>query len=461
MGFLEQTSLIKAGVRRKMVISYALMAIIPILVLTYFLISYILPSSPPDVFHLSLILILTLWISVLGYSVLRQMIMPLIKLAEEARKLADGNYGFTISVDTEDEVGEIAGSVSSIKRRIENYVTELDSYSKRTSKLNHKMQRNLLTLTSLMNLADMIGSQMKFQQITDYAARKIAEEMKGGFCAIYVRGEDNEYALSSLVKGAEGDIGEDEIAVLLSGLDIGAGSVPFLEFSPESAETRALGKFKKVYPKAALLVHPLTRRGDIFGMIVAGIEGTEEFSIEDKEMIEAFGKELLLVSVRTSCAEMSSSQHANDICSMEYFIMRVQEELTKAALHQSVCSLMCIKAEGLSALICDNEGVEELRDLITGIISAFLPDDAESAVNEEGRILALVPGMDKKSVCELAEELSDHVRERELPAPGGSSHLELTIGVAEGTSDASEPGELIEKAALFMEVSRGAGESEQ
>ncbi|MBU1932916.1 MAG: hypothetical protein KKC66_03335, partial [Candidatus Omnitrophica bacterium] len=93
LSFFKQLSLVPKGLRYKTMIAFSLMSLIPLLICFWLATNFIFPNI--DLFlglsmgNISLILVILLFIAILGLHLTRQMIDPIVKMADEARIIAN------------------------------------------------------------------------------------------------------------------------------------------------------------------------------------------------------------------------------------------------------------------------------------------------------------------------------------------------------------------------------------
>lgn len=127
MGGFTNLSIEKKSVRHKLLIAFSLMSIIPLLSMAYFVTNYIFIAIAKEMVQVSIVVIFSLWISWMGYLLARTIIMPLIDMANEVKKIASGRYDSRISISREDELGDIANSINIMVAKIQKHGEGTDS----------------------------------------------------------------------------------------------------------------------------------------------------------------------------------------------------------------------------------------------------------------------------------------------------------------------------------------------
>lgn len=445
--------------RKKIFLAYALMILAPLLLMVCLILRNMGVPCVSDPYFISFVMVLVSLVFFSGYFLIRRVIGPLFKLAEETKKIARPEYDPLESSGSEEHLGDLAANIFSIKSRMRGYVEQLKNYSKRTSVLNKKIQKNLLTLTNLMGMADMISEQTKFQKITDYVSRKMLEELGVGFCGVYLKSDDNTYILSSFSKDTEWEVDEKKIPGYLPLLEKKAQGLGFVELRTDAVEEDKPPGIADISPKSLFVVHPISRGEDVFGMLVIVNPGIEKLLPEDKEMIEAFGKMLRLVAERSSQSEgdLYGRERMSQLLGSESISSFVREDVTRSVLNRKPCSLMYVSVDTLEDSSNVSEKGKSPVEVVTSTILRMIPEAAKVARDIEAGILVSLPGVKKTEALVLAEHMRSAVNRELGTTDKEEKRAVLSIGIAEEPEDGIEPGELIEKAELFMTMAKSSG----
>ncbi len=459
MDLIKRYSIKNTGIKRKLTVSYALMAVIPLLVLAYVVITYAFPLYTTEFLQLFFMVVFAFWVSATGFWVIKQMFSPILKLSETTQKIAEGDNFDNISLFGDDELSRLAKGIFSLRDMLEEYKMEVRNYSKKTSLLNEKLQKNLLTLTNLMNLTDLINSEVKFQTVTEYAACKILEESEGGFCAIYVKSDQDSYALSSLVNKNDWSFDEEKLQSVLPSIEKRTENSSFVEISAEDLKREEGFYIERVSKETSFGFFVIRRSSHVFGMIVVARPRKKGFMPEDIDMLRVFGKELLLVATLSSPHESASEENnLSGFMEPNLFKEVTKQRIEQAVLSKKPCSIMSICFDGLM------EG-DPTEDLVKGdiiekakkVLLEMLPSGGRAAFYDKDQFLVFLPDKDKRSACSLAESLCSTVRKLNFNVLPENKILTLSIGVSESLSDETDAEKLIEKAQIFNRVARSSG----
>ncbi|MDP8248167.1 MAG: hypothetical protein P9M00_08520 [Candidatus Tritonobacter lacicola] len=116
---LKGMSLAKAGLKRKLMVSFALMSITPILACCCLLLYYIQPQGASMwVWMVSVVILLVLLISLFGFYLMKDVIVKVIRLAIAVEKLSTCDEIKDIDISGEDEIGVLEASINRLIRRL-------------------------------------------------------------------------------------------------------------------------------------------------------------------------------------------------------------------------------------------------------------------------------------------------------------------------------------------------------
>lgn len=111
-------SLVPLGIRHKLMISFALMSIIPLLICGYIVSSYIFPTAG-DIKDVSIILLISISMAFLGLYIAKEIVDAVVQLSKDAGALAKGDFNKILTKPTDDEIGEICNSLKDLVEHIQ------------------------------------------------------------------------------------------------------------------------------------------------------------------------------------------------------------------------------------------------------------------------------------------------------------------------------------------------------
>ena len=186
LGMFKRLSMVPKGLRYKLMLSFCLMSIIPLLVCVYLVSIYIFPHLD-NLSDVSIAVLLSIAIAVLGLGLAKRLIDPVIEMAIEARVIASGEYDKTITVERDDEIGHLGESMNIMTARIRSNLDELKSYGQRTREINIEIHKKVLALSSLLQIGDIIAnSSMDLKSSLELAVQKVSTIFDSSFGLLYM-----------------------------------------------------------------------------------------------------------------------------------------------------------------------------------------------------------------------------------------------------------------------------------
>jgi len=349
MGFYNFMSLSGKSLREKMHVAFALMSIIPLLIMAYLVTGHIFPSESggANFLQISVIAVLAIWVALTGLMLAKEIILPVINLSLETKIVASGEYNSDL-LSNEKELGDIASAVNNMTGQMKGYVGELQQYHERTYSLNAKIHHKVLTLTNLMRLGDMISSGTRFKEIADFATIRMAEEITGGFCVLYVKENSGKYTLVSSYDKSGKFMETSNLAEELGALEkdlLKKGSIII-----NAGKNTLFGKnvhLKKLI-SANLAFVPMTVNSSIVGMVIAGnFEVKGKMPAEEVNVFKAYSKELVLAFESEKIGKKVKNVEVIDsvtgLYSFNYLEDRLEDEISRSVYYQRPCSLIVIE----------------------------------------------------------------------------------------------------------------------
>ena len=451
MRFFKNLSLERKSLRYKLLIAFALMSVIPLLIIAHFVTNYIFPNTE-NMVEVSVVVIFTLWISWLGYLLIRQIISPVIDLALETKLIAEGRMGSRVSSEREEELGDIAEAVNTMTTKIRSYIGELQDYSKKTASLNVQIHKKVITLTNLMQLGDLISTGAPFDEMAKFSAEKMADELQGGYAGILIKENTGEFSLKAFENNSGRDVPAGDIGGMVSGHEKVLAREEYMAMDSRPLEKGWQADLRQNMGIVNIILFPLKIHHNIIGCIFAGsyAEG-HEFDEDAVSVIRAFEKEVILAYHSTRVFEKVKSLEVVDsmtgLYSRVYLEERMQDEIHRAVFYQRPCSLIVVKIDGFDKY-SSHYGVGKAKQVIKKI--AHLLTGLISPVGKVGRFEydefgMLIPEKNKRESIELAEEIRQQIENMKISADAADK-VTVSIGVGENPIDGTNAEEIARKA---------------
>ena len=161
----------KKGLRHELAIAFGL-----VIVAILAFLAYLFPGVS-SIFglktNLNYVVILGIAIVFLAFTWMGQMMInPVIKMSDEAKKIADGDLTREIKLIREDEIGELGDALNRMTSRIKENMEELKVFSEKTEAINTEINKRILSLSSLLQISNLISGNAKLDEIIEASMEK-------------------------------------------------------------------------------------------------------------------------------------------------------------------------------------------------------------------------------------------------------------------------------------------------
>ncbi|MGB3241896.1 MAG: diguanylate cyclase [Candidatus Omnitrophota bacterium] len=465
MGLFSDLSLARKSLRYKLVIAFALMSIIPLLIMLYFVAEFVFPKTD-FLLQVSAIVLFALWISWLGYLLIKQIISPVIDLALETRIIAEGKYGTGVSAIREDELGDIAEAVNTMTGRIRSYIGELQEYSRKTAELNVQIHKKVITLTNLMRVGDLITSGTGFNELARFAAEKIGGEINDSYSAVFLKEKAGNYLSKFFVNNSGRDVRVDKVELELSFLEKLFSKQEYLLLDSRPLAQSWQKEMRKKLNLVNVLIFPMRVSHNIIGAIMLG-NFTEDFEFEDDEIsiVRAFEKELALGFQSAQGLEATKALDVVDsltgIYTRPYLEDRLEDEINRAVFYQRPCSLIIINVDGFEEY-SSRYGMPKANQVlkkIAGLLGAVMSPVGKVARFDFDEFGMLLPEKNKRESLETGEEIRKKIEAMHISGDPDDK-VTVSIGVGENPIDGANAKEIVEKAYKNMQLAKSRGKNQ-
>ncbi len=169
-GLFGGMSLRSKGLRYKLIVALSLVVLATLVFLGYLFpgVSSIFSNKT----NLHIVVGIVLFIIVLGFVTIIQMIEPIIKITGEAKKIAEGDLGRKIQSTRQDEIGELGSALNRMSRRIQENMEELKVFSEKTEIINSEINKRIVALSNLLQISHLISQNAELKNIIDTGVEK-------------------------------------------------------------------------------------------------------------------------------------------------------------------------------------------------------------------------------------------------------------------------------------------------
>lgn len=464
---LKQMSLMPKGLRYKTMIAFSLMSLIPLLICVWLATNYIFPNISLflglSLGNISLILLISLFIAMLGLYITRQMIDPIVKMAGDAKIIANGDVSKVIDVKGEDEIGDLGSSLNAMTQKIKDNIDQLRQYGEQTRMINIEINKKVLALSSLLQIGNLISASTELSKVLDFIAQKVADvEDDASSLVMLLDEEKKEFRVISSC-----NVDEDAI----QGLSINEGEAAprIIVIDKNNYQDKAGSPAGRLFAclgaKNFIMLPVIVAKKQRAILAIGNSKEDYLFKEDEKELLKVFSKQasiaiendLLIKKAR----ELAVKDELTGLYNQNYIHARLDEEIRRAVIYQRPCGYLLVDIDDFK------DFHEQLGEAKTGVLLRALGEILKASVTDVDKVARLtsdtfaivLPERNKKQSASIAEEIRKKVENNLSRIIGTPGKITVSIGVSENPIDGSSAGELAEKAERLMKQAKSLGKN--
>lgn len=458
-------SLMSKGLKYKTMIAFSLMSLIPLLICFWLVTTFIFPNLGlffgVSLGNISFILFISIFLSLLGFYVTKQMIDPLIKMAGDAKDIAGGNISKVIEVECEDEIGDIGASLNMMTQKIKENIEELRIYGEKTKLINLEINKKVFMLSSLLHIGNLISAAAELETVMDFIAQKVADVEDGS--SSFVALLDEETGAFNVISSSNVDQGK------MQKLGIKKGEIPAqitVVDKNKSAGPQILNKILAPLDLKNIVMLPIIVSKVHYGFLAMGNNQHEfMFSDDTMELLTLFVKQAAiavendLLIKRTK--ELAVQDELTGLYNESFITKRLDEEIRRAVLYQRPCGFLLIDIDGFKKYQGET-GEAKANALLKStaeILKGAVTEVDKIARLELDRFAIVLPERNKKQAANIAEEIRKKVEDGLGKAVKICEKITVSIGVSENPIDGSSAEELLVKAEKLLKSAKSLGKN--
>lgn len=450
INLLKDISMVPKGLRYKTMIAFSLMSLIPIMVCVWIVITYIFPNI--NLFfgltlsNISFILVISIVISMLGLYITKEMINPIIKMAEDAKTIAGGDVTKSINIQREDEVGDLSKSLNIMTQKIKDNMEELKAYGEKTKLINMEINKKVLTLSGLLQIGNLISSSKDLPSTLGFIIQKISDIENDSVSIVLMLADEGlkEYAAVS-----SRNIEEAKIEAL---------KLKQPELSPDILS-------KKIGLKN-IIDTPVIIAGKLHGVLVAGNNEKDFiFADDEKELMKLFAKQISIAVENDLLVKKSKALAIRDeitcLYNSNYMKNRLGEEIKRGLVYQRPCGYLLVDVDGFKDFCAVHGGAKSealLKEMGVILQASVIEIDRVGRLSDD-KFAVILPEKNKRQSAHVAEEIRKKIEDGLGKSIGSEKRITASIGVSENPIDGSTADELMEKAEKLVRNAKSLGKN--
>lgn len=462
-------SLLPKGLRGKLIVAFYLMSIVPLMVLWYTLTKYIFPQFG-TAWDLSLVTAITVLIAVLGFAVVRGLVMPVIRLASDAQAIAAGQIERKVEVQAPDEVGSIGVALNQITQRVQQNMAQLRIYEEEAHHLNLEINRKILFFSNLLQVSNLIAQSSKIEEVIVFILAKLSQldeaelncflvptDQEGVFVVQYASGVDAAQFQSILherwtAPWLQRVLLEHRILVI-----------------DRRSSTEERQRLQNQLKMSNAVCQPITAMGKGVGLLVSANRKPDFIFEEDMlNLLKVFAKQMAIAIENDLLDQRAQNLEVVDeltgLYNGKYMKNRLEEEIRRAIRYHRPCSMAIFNVDNFRQFQgrYGDGAAESTLQKMAELLKAQLSD-----VDRVGRIgpdefLIILPERNKREAISLAERMRWRIDENlfsdgRLQLPPHS--ITVSGGISENPLDGSTAEELFQKASEAVKLAKVQGKN--
>jgi len=455
------------GLRHKLMLAFSLMSIIPLLACFYLISIYMFPQSQ-NAINITGVIVLVVVIAALGFLVAKGLVDPICEMAIEAKLIANGQYDRKIDVARDDEIGNLGASINMMTQRIKSNLDELKSYGQRVREINVEVHKKVLSLSSLLQLGDMISSgSMQIDSLLDIAVEKTAAIFDTGFCILYLSKSPD----SDLLTKASYNLDKEGLERLIIKRD-GKG---LLNGALQDRSIIVIDRGVKLSKEAEhfvvshnlknILALPIYSGRANLGLLIAGNRIDDfKFKSDEVDLVKIFAKQITIaiesdiLSKKTD--ELEIKDELTGLYNKNYITQRLEDEIKRAIFYQRPCSLVVFNIDNFRAFreIQGEIAAEDIIKRIAKIVKENSIPVGKVARTGGDEFAMILPEKNKKEAVLIAEDIRIKIAGANL-IKDGKAIMAVSGGVSENPIDGATTDELFKKAAESLRQAKSLGKN--
>ncbi|MDD5437363.1 MAG: diguanylate cyclase [Candidatus Omnitrophica bacterium] len=467
MNIFKRVSLVNKGLRYKLLLAFSLMSVIPLLACVYVISLYVFPQLD-SLASVSVIVVVSIFIALLGLFLARSLVDPVIDMAIEANMIASGHYDKNLTVATDDEVGNLAVSINTMTQKIKTNLDELKTYGLKMKEINSDVHKKVLALSSLLQIGDVISAgSIQLEPLLEMTVEKAAGIFESSFGILYLAKDDESDFLPKIEYGE--DVGPlREIIVKRKGqglLDKVIENRSVLIFDSSVRLSKDMEGFKAIYNIKNILAIPIYSGRRNFGIMVIGSNLEDyKYKNDDVELLKVFAKQLTIAIesdlLNKKADELAIKDELTDLYNKKFILNRLGEEIRRAIFYQRPCSFVIFGIDSFDTFRTAHGELiaEEVLKKVSKVIKDNMVPVGKAARIAGDEFAVLLPEKNKKEAFSLAEEIRKKVEGASF-LKSGNGNLTVSGGVSENPLDGATSEELYKRAGDLLREARNTGKN--
>ncbi len=459
MSILKKLSIVNESLRRKLMIAFSLMTVIPLLACVYLISPHLVPEYQ-NLINLGLVILTSIVISILGLVIASSVINSVIDVSVEARKISEGDFDRRIDLLGDDEVGSLGQSINAMTKKIKTSLDELKGFGMKMKEIHVEIQKKIAGLSSLLQLDDIISAgSMQIDSVLELGVEKVSSIFDTGFGALYMSRSLDDGDFIAKVCFNLGDEALDKIVIKRGGTGVLENAIrdrKIFQVYDGMKLNNELEEFRRAHNLRNFVVIPLFSDKAVFGLLITGNCLSDfKYSLDDMEMITVFAKHMTIAIEKDMLdkrsKELTTKDDLTGLFNKRYVLAQLEEEIKRAIFYQRPCSFVVFRLDNFKKFRDANNDLaaEDAIRRIAKVIKDNIMPIGKAARIDVADFALLLPEKNKRETAQIAEEMRKRIENVNLLKTGKPA-FSVLAGFSENPIDGATGDEIFDKAVVSL-----------
>ena len=460
----KSLSFMPKGLRYKLILAFSLMSVVPLLICGVIISVYVYNNKFFVTGDISLILLITIVITVLGFYIAKGIVEPIISMAEKVKLYKNGVEFQEIPVNGEDEIGDLSYSINKMASRLTRNVDTLKGYEERIRGINLDINKKMTALSTLFQVSSIMSSAKDLNIILQTVIERLPDVMdcEKSFLVIF-----DEFSKAVRIK-ATSNLKAEEIESLEK--DFSEGVLSRISKQRETLTLDVQHKMtnitKVLSNKLALkniIVIPVILHGEVqCALILGNHKESFSFSDDDIDLMAVFSKQISIALennwLLNKTEELSVKDELTGLFNIKFVKERLSEEIQRSIIYQRPCSFILFDVNNFD-LYEDKFGKSAAEDIlkrVASILKTNVDQIDKVARFDHSQFAMILPERNKREAHLVADKVRQMINKFEFSNQEEMPNKNITISgaVTSNPIDGMSSEELISKAKMLLTKSQ-------
>ncbi|MDD5246073.1 MAG: diguanylate cyclase [Candidatus Omnitrophica bacterium] len=464
---ISQIPSLSRGLKYKLRIALYLMTVLPLLVTGYIISTYLLPVMG---FKLEIIISLSIsvMIAVLGFFIVKEVFDRVLSVSTEAKLIAAGDISRRLSLERDDEVGDLGDALNQLTHRIRSNMDELKSYSEKTTEINLEIQKRILVLSSLLQISSLISQTTGLDEILKVTVEKSRFIANSDLSYLLFKQDNSDRFSTKIADGPHAQrLFKIEVEFDKHALNRVLNSSRYILLDKDNKLPDSLKEIiqQQLQLKNTLAL-PIYIKGRLAGVLGIG-NSREEFVFkrDDVDLLDVFAKQIAIAVENDLLMHRIEKLEIKDpltgLYNESFINNRLQEEIKRAITYQRPCAFVLFNVDNFLKFqqaygSLQAEGILKkvgtlIRDSVTEIDRVGRIGDNDFAI--------ILPEKNKRHAQTIAEEIRKKIQFAFNEEEDVNKRITCSAGVSENPLDGIDSEELLRKARDKVKEAKAQGKN--